>query len=176
MCKAFQRPYVKGFDNVKPKNAILVLGSESRGKVYAVRCITELLKEKKAIVLLNKSDLTPVVTVEMLQKKTSQPIIPISARMEQGVDRLEEKIREMFFQGDISFNDEVYITNVRHKNALEDAYASLTMVENSIAMEMPEDFFSIDLMSAYEALGSITGESVGEDLVNEIFSKFCTGK
>lgn len=138
--------------------------------------ILELLKEKKAIVLLNKSDLTPVVTVEMLQKKTSQPIIPISARMEQGVDRLEEKIREMFFQGDISFNDEVYITNVRHKNALEDAYASLTMVENSIAMEMPEDFFSIDLMSAYEALGSITGESVGEDLVNEIFSKFCTGK
>ena len=136
--------------------------------------ILELLKEKKAIVLLNKSDLTPVVTVEMLQKKTSQPIIPISARMEQGVDRLEEKIREMFFQGDISFNDEVYITNVRHKNALEDAYASLTMVENSIAMEMPEDFFSIDLMSAYEALGSITGESVGEDLVNEIFSKFCT--
>lgn len=138
--------------------------------------ILELLKEKKAIVLLNKSDLTPVVTVEMLQKKTSQPIISISARMEQGVDRLEEKIREMFFQGDISFNDEVYITNVRHKNALEDAYASLTMVENSIAMEMPEDFFSIDLMSAYEALGSITGESVGEDLVNEIFSKFCTGK
>ncbi|MCI6997424.1 MAG: tRNA uridine-5-carboxymethylaminomethyl(34) synthesis GTPase MnmE [Eubacterium sp.] len=138
--------------------------------------ILELLKEKKAIVLLNKSDLTPVITVEMLQKKTSQPIIPISARMEQGVDRLEEKIREMFFQGDISFNDEVYITNVRHKNALEDAYASLTMVENSIAMEMPEDFFSIDLMSAYEALGSISGESVGEDLVNEIFSKFCTGK
>ena len=138
--------------------------------------ILELLKEKKAIVLLNKSDLTPVVTVEMLQKKTSQPIIPISARMEQGVERLEEKLREMFFQGDISFNDEVYITNVRHKNALEDAYASLTMVENSIAMEMPEDFFSIDLMSAYEALGSITGESVGEDLVNEIFSKFCTGK
>ncbi|MGN0251881.1 MAG: tRNA uridine-5-carboxymethylaminomethyl(34) synthesis GTPase MnmE [Oliverpabstia sp.] len=138
--------------------------------------ILELLKEKKAIVLLNKSDLEPVVTVEMLQKKTSQPIIPISARKEQGVDLLEEKIRKMFFQGDISFNDEVYITNVRHKKALEDAYASLTMVENSIAMEMPEDFFSIDLMSAYEALGSITGESVGEDLVNEIFSKFCTGK
>lgn len=138
--------------------------------------ILELLKEKKAIVLLNKSDLEPVVTVEMLQKKTSQPIIPISARKEQGVDLLEEKIRKMFFQGDISFNDEVYITNVRHKKALEDAYASLTMVENSIAMEMPEDFFSIDLMSAYGALGSITGESVGEDLVNEIFSKFCTGK
>ena len=73
-------------------------------------------------------------------------------------------------------NDEVYITNVRHKTALEEAYQSLTMVEKSIAMEMPEDFFSIDLMNAYEALGRIVGESVGEDLVNEIFSKFCTGK
>ena len=69
-----------------------------------------------------------------------------------------------------------YITNVRHKTALEEAYQSLTMVEKSIAMEMPEDFFSIDLMNAYEALGRIVGESVGEDLVNEIFSKFCTGK
>ena len=76
----------------------------------------------------------------------------------------------------MSFNDEVYITNVRHKTALEEAYQSLTMVEKSIAMEMPEDFFSIDLMNAYEALGRIVGESVGEDLVNEIFSKFCTGK
>ena len=65
---------------------------------------------------------------------------------------------------------------IRHKTALEEAYQSLTMVENSIAMEMPEDFFSIDLMNAYEALGRIVGESVGEDLVNEIFSKFCTGK
>lgn len=80
------------------------------------------------------------------------------------------------FAGELSFNDEVYITNVRHKTALEEAYQSLTMVENSIAMEMPEDFFSIDLMNAYEALGRIVGESVGEDLVNEIFSKFCTGK
>lgn len=82
----------------------------------------------------------------------------------------------MFFSGEISFNDEVYITNVRHKNALEQAYQSLNMVENSIEMCMPEDFFSIDLMNAYEELGSIIGESVGEDLVNEIFSKFCTGK
>ena len=82
----------------------------------------------------------------------------------------------MFFQGELSFNDEVYITNIRHKTALEHAYTSLGMVEGSIEMGMPEDFFSIDLMNAYEELGSIVGESVGEDLVNEIFSKFCTGK
>lgn len=138
--------------------------------------IMELLKDKKAIVLLNKSDLEPAVTKEMLEQKTEKPVIPISARNEQGVDLLEQKIKDMFFQGELSFNDEVYITNVRHKKALEDAYQSLTMVENSIAMDMPEDFFSIDLMNCYESLGSIIGESVGEDLVNEIFSKFCTGK
>ena len=82
----------------------------------------------------------------------------------------------MFFEGNLFFNDEIYITNMRHKAALEDAKRSLELVENSIEMQMPEDFFSIDLMNAYEALGSIIGESVGEDLVNEIFSKFCTGK
>lgn len=138
--------------------------------------ILALLENKKAIVLLNKSDLEPAVTREMLEEKTEKPVISISARNDQGVDILEQKIKEMFFQGELSFNDEVYITNARHKKALEDAYQSLTMVENSIAMGMPEDFFSIDLMNGYEALGSIIGESAGEDLVNEIFSKFCTGK
>ena len=138
--------------------------------------ILEILRDKKAIILLNKSDLTPVVTKEMLEARTDMPVLAISARQEQGVEFLEEQIKSMFFAGELSFNDEVYITNVRHKTALEEAYQSLTMVENSIAMEMPEDFFSIDLMNAYEALGRIVGESVGEDLVNEIFSKFCTGK
>ena len=81
-----------------------------------------------------------------------------------------------FFEGNISFNDEIYITNVRHKTALKCAYDSLCKVNESIEMGMPEDFYSIDLMDAYETLGSITGETVGEDLVNEIFSKFCMGK
>ena len=82
----------------------------------------------------------------------------------------------MFFEGNISFNNEIYITNVRHKAALNDAYQSLCKVNESIMMNMPEDFYSIDLMDAYESLGSITGETIGEDLVNEIFSKFCMGK
>ena len=138
--------------------------------------ILKLLEDKKAIVLLNKSDLEPMVTRERLSQKTGKPIISISAKEEKGVEELEKQIKEMFFQGELSFNDEVYITNARHKKALEDAWKSLEMVENSISMGMPEDFFSIDLMNAYEARGSITGEAVGEDLVNEIFSKFCTGK
>ena len=82
----------------------------------------------------------------------------------------------MFFSGKISFNDEVYITNIRHKNALAESSGSLQMVLDSIESGMPEDFFTIDMMNAYEELGTIIGESVGEDLVNEIFSKFCMGK
>ena len=89
---------------------------------------------------------------------------------------MEETLKEMFFHGEISFNDEVYITNIRHKTAIQDAYDSLVKVNMSIENNMPEDFYSIDLLDAYESLGSITGETIGEDLVNEIFSKFCMGK
>ena len=92
------------------------------------------------------------------------------------MDIFEECIREMFLQGEISFENEVYITNVRHKEALADARNSLLMVQKSLSDHMPEDFYSIDLMSAYTSLGNIIGEEVSEDLVNEIFSKFCMGK
>lgn len=138
--------------------------------------IMELLKGRKTILLLNKSDLGTVISKEELTVRIDAPVLNISAREETGLAELEALIKEMFFQGEISFNDEVYITNMRQKRALEEALESLKLVENSIAMGMPEDFFSIDLMNAYERLGSIIGEAVGEDLVNEIFSKFCTGK
>ena len=104
------------------------------------------------------------------------PMIEISAKEEQGLSEFEAVLNEMFLHGEVSFNDEVYITNIRHKAALSDAYESLGKVVESIENQMPEDFFSIDLMDAYESLGSITGETIGEDLVNEIFSKFCMGK
>lgn len=138
--------------------------------------IMELIQDKRAIVLLNKSDLDGKVTEDDIKGKVQAPIITISAKDRTGIDVLEEEIKKMFFAGDISFNDEVYITNIRHKAALEEAGKSLVQVKESIEMQMPEDFYSIDLTSAYESLGSITGESMGEDLVNEIFSKFCTGK
>ena len=138
--------------------------------------IMAMLAGKKAIILYNKTDLQPVIQPELLKEKTGHPVIPISAKEEKGITELEEQIKEMFFGGEISFNDEVYITNARHKAALEEADKSLDLVRNSIEMGMPEDFFSIDLMNAYENLGKILGESVGEDLVNEIFSKFCMGK
>ena len=140
--------------------------------------ILAMLREdkKKAIILLNKTDLKTVVTENDLKDKCSFTIIPISAKEETGIELLEKQMKEMFFQGEISFNDEVYITNARHKESLEGANKSLEMVENSIKNKMPEDFYSIDLMNVYQSLGKITGDTASEDLVNEIFSKFCTGK
>ncbi len=139
--------------------------------------IIEMLRDKNVIVLLNKTDLDPVITEEMFRDKMGEYIIiPISARNETGIEQLEQTIKDMFYQGEITFNDQVYITNVRQKNLLIDSLESLRLVKNSIQTGMPEDFFSIDLMSAYESLGGIIGEQTGEDLVNEIFGKFCMGK
>ena len=135
--------------------------------------IMELLKDRHAIVLLNKSDLSPVTTVEDIRKHLDKKMISISAKEQTGMD---ETIKEMFFSGEVTFNDEVYITNIRHKTSLQEALRSLHLVLQSIADDMPEDFYSIDLMNAYEELGNIIGESVEDDLVNEIFSKFCMGK
>ena len=148
--------------------------------------ILPLIKNKNAVILLNKSDLNTVVTKEMIKEKIRDltggadkneiPVISISAKEEKGIEKLEKKLKNMFLNGIISFNNQICISNVRQKNALTDALESMRKVVESINAGMPEDFYSIDLMDAYEALGSITGESVGEDLINEIFSKFCMGK
>ena len=138
--------------------------------------IMEMIKDRTALVLLNKSDLDTVTTEDTILSHLDKKIIKVSMKESQGVEELEEAIKEMFFHGKLEFNNEVYITNMRHKAAFIDSLSSLDMVLHSIEMEMPEDFYSIDLMNAYEELGSILGESLGEDLVNEIFSKFCTGK
>ena len=141
--------------------------------------IIELIKDKKVIVLLNKSDLQQIVSEEMIKDLWNENevyFIKTSTKENLGMDVLENKVKDMFFKGDISFNDELFITNIRHKEALSDAYNSLKMVVRSLEDNMPEDFYSIDLMSAYASLGFIIGEEVGEDLVNEIFAKFCMGK
>ena len=138
--------------------------------------IIHMIQNKKAVILLNKTDLSTVINKNELIMWINKPMIEISTKEGKGIHELEETLENMFYHGEISFNNEVYITNVRHKAALQDAYVSLGKVKESIENQMPEDFFTIDFMDAYESLGSITGETVGEDLVNEIFSKFCMGK
>lgn len=150
--------------------------------------IISLLDGKKAIILLNKSDLENKITEESLKENLAKrlkhredirilrtsTIDPSSENS--GMEELEETIRNMFFEGELKQNNELVVTNLRHKEALQDALNSLKLVERSIEDGMPEDFYSIDLTNAYASLGKIIGEEVDEDVVNEIFSKFCMGK
>lgn len=160
--------------------------------------IFHMIENKNKIILLNKSDLFTVVTekdirsfIEKIWEQSKSPILGTNAeyqniyenriirtsmKEQDGVALFLKTVKEMFFHGDIIYNDEVYITNMRHKEALQNAYDSLTQVRKSIEDHMPEDFYTIDLMNAYASLGTIIGEEVGDDLVNEIFSKFCMGK
>lgn len=143
--------------------------------------IMDLMSDKKSIILLNKSDLNTVISLEYMEGickdfKEDYVILNTSMTEESGLKELEEAMKEMFVHGKIDMNEEVTITNIRHKEALVESRDSLLLVKQSLLDEMPEDFYSIDLMNTYASLGKIIGEEVGEDLVNEIFSKFCMGK
>lgn len=139
--------------------------------------VLEIITDKKVIVLLNKTDLAQVVSEQEIQQRLpAASIIRTSMKDNTGIDLFEDTIKAMFFGGEIAVNDELYITNQRHKEALAEAHESMEMVLQSLAQKLPEDFYSIDLMSAYASLGRILGEEVGEALVNEIFAKFCMGK
>ena len=123
-----------------------------------------------------KKDMEQVVKPEDLKNLNKFSMVSISAKNETGLDKLEHAIKDMFFNGEISFNEEIYITNVRHKTLLQEALDSLHMVKDGINQGMSEDFLTIDLMTAYEKLGMIIGEEVEDDLADRIFSKFCMGK
>lgn len=138
--------------------------------------IMEQIRDKRVIVLLNKSDLVSLVSIEDIRTRFGHPVIVFSAKDQIGVDELKSVIKDMFFSGRIQFNDEIYITNLRQKNKLSASLDSLRLVLKSILDGLPEDFYSIDLLSAYENLGHIIGEALEDDLADEIFSKFCMGK
>jgi len=144
------------------------------------REIISLIGQKPVIIIINKTDLPTIVSDEQVRAffpdKENLRIARISASEGIGLKQLERQIEELFFSGVIKENQEAVITNMRHKEALENAHKSLLLVRQSLEAHMPEDFYSIDLMGAYTALGFIVGEEVGDDLVQEIFSKFCMGK
>ena len=142
--------------------------------------IIPLLNPFKTVILFNKSDLTPVVTKEMVEEHFKDGIFPqclmIAAGKKEGLEQFSSFIKEKFFAGEISFDEEIMISNMRQKDLLEQTLIHMELVKRSLEDDMPEDFYSIDLMAAYASLGEMIGEEVGEDLVNEIFSKFCMGK
>ena len=166
----------KAKDYAEKSDLILYVVDGTRPMDDADEQIWPILENKKVIILLNKSDLNHIITKEELEEKFHFPVISISAKEETGIEEFENTLKEMFFHGELSFNDEVYITNMRHKEAIQNAYESMKLVKQSIEDGMPEDFFSIDLMNAYQSLGLVIGEEIEDDLANEIFSKFCMGK
>lgn len=154
------------------------------------REIISMIQDKKVIVLLNKSDLSNRVKEEKIFSlfeeesadkvsvwgKEKLTIIRTSAREGIGMKELETAVKGLFFHGELKSSNETVITNMRHKEALQETLDSLKLVKRSLEDDLPEDFYSIDLMSAYASLGRIIGEEVDDDLVEEIFSKFCMGK
>lgn len=142
--------------------------------------ILEKCKDKAGIILLNKSDLKSAITEQELKKYEpliqSKKILQFSAVTGEGLENLEQEIQNMIFKDTIDYNREIYITNLRQKQALLDTQDSLQRVFESIELGMPEDLYSIDLTDAYESLGKIIGETVEEDIIDKIFKDFCMGK
>lgn len=140
------------------------------------REIMEFIRDKNVLVLLNKTDLDGYVKEDELEKLTGKSVIAVSVKEKRGMESLEEAMKKMFLLEQTEYNDEVCITNIRQKEAVRQAYESVRLVKQSVESGMPEDFYTIDLMDAYEELGHVIGESVEDDLIDEIFGKFCTGK
>ena len=166
----------KAFGQAEDADLILYVVDSSVNLDDSDRQIIDLIQDRRGIVLMNKSDLEGILDSSLLCKLTGKRVIPFSAKEGYGLSELKDTIKEMFVHSELSFNDEWCLTNMRHKRAMEEAFKSLKLVKQSIDDGMPEDFFSIDLMNAYEQLGLIIGEAVEDDLVDEIFSRFCMGK
>ncbi len=166
----------KAREQAETADLLLYVADSSRPLDESDEEILHLLEGRKAVILLNKSDLKTVITEEEIRKRTTHPVLSISAKEEEGIRELGACIRDMFFQGEISSRQEIIITNLRQKAALSNTGKSLRMVLKGIEEGMPEDLYAIDLMDAYRSLGMILGEEAGEDLIDEIFGKFCMGK
>ncbi len=166
----------KAIDSIYDADLILFVIDSSRPLDENDEFIINKIIDKKVIILLNKSDLVSQISEEDICNKYQKPVISFSSVSLDGLKTLEKKITDMFFSGQVSSDDTLYITNSRQAACLSNAKTSLSNVLNSIDNLMPEDFFSIDLMDAYNFLGEITGETIDDDLANKIFSEFCMGK
>ena len=161
------------------KNADLVIAIFDSSKELSKEDIEilELIKERPAIILLNKSDLISKIDEnDVILKGIKANIIKISAKNKNGIEDLYEKIAEMFSLDEINLDNEVLITNIRHKNIISKAIENVKKANEAINTDMPIDIITIYIKEIMEDLGEITGEYVTEDIINEIFSKFCLGK
>ena len=137
--------------------------------------ILKLVEEKNAIIVLNKIDLNSEKNIEKINK-TNKPVVKISTKTKEGIDELYNKISEIYKLKEIANDGELIVSNNRHKKLIRNAKANLEMAKQTIVDKMPIDIISGNLKEIIEELGKITGETVTEDVINEIFSKFCLGK
>lgn len=166
----------KAIDNISQADLILYIVDGTAPLNENDYTIIDKIKDKKVITIINKNDKEIIVDKLWITNKIDTKIIELSAKEGTGKEQLHDLLKIMFFNSELNHNDEIYITNLRHKNLLYEAHDSLNRVKESIDMGVGEDFFTIDLMSAYTSLGKIIGEELEDDLVNKIFSEFCMGK
>ncbi len=166
----------KAVDYLEKADFIIYVVDSSEELSEADDQIVQLLQNKMGVILLNKSDLEQKVSEEEVKEKLNWDVIPFSNETKDGLNKLEEYIKTSFLKGDITYNNQIYLTNLRHKEAVEIAKRSLQQVVQTIEDGMPEDFYTIDMMDAYKQLGLINGTTASEDLVNKIFKEFCMGK
>lgn len=141
------------------------------------REIMDLIKDRKTIILLNKTDLANKYDMDYFDDKfPDASIIPTSIISEVGIDQLHESIKNMFYSGEVEISSDVVVTSLRHKNQLDKALENINRVIDDINMKIPIDALEVDLKNCWENLGEITGDTIGEDILDKIFSEFCIGK
>ena len=167
----------KAIGLIKDADLVIALFDSSKGLEEEDYKILELIKNKKSIVLLNKSDLSDlnIKTINYISN-TNKKVIKASMKTKNGIAELYKTISELFNNNELNSDNGIVITNIRHKNLIHNAINNLDEAENSIKNDMPIDVVAICIKEVLESIGSITGDNVSEDIINKIFSKFCLGK
>ena len=162
---------------LKDADLVLLVFNQSEPLMQEDRVLIEATEDQKRIVILNKTDLENKLDLTELEELIDQePIVKTSLVTQQGLDDLEQQIANLFFSGQTGEKDATYISNTRHIALLEEAEASLDQVINGIELDMPVDLVQIDMTHAWDLLGEITGDSVQDELITQLFSQFCLGK
>ena len=165
----------KAIEIAKTSDIVIALFDRSRELNKEDKDILELIKDKNSIIILNKSDLESKIDLEEI-KKCNKKIIEVSIKNNFGMENIYEEISKIMNLNEIGNSEELLITNIRHKNLIKEARENLKEARNTIEMNLPIDIISSNIKEILESLGKITGEEVTEDVINEIFSKFCLGK
>ncbi|MCT7880417.1 MAG: tRNA uridine-5-carboxymethylaminomethyl(34) synthesis GTPase MnmE, partial [Lactobacillus crispatus] len=154
----------------------LLLIDASQALTAEDQALIEATKDKKRIVILNKSDLGQKITTTEMEKLTGSDVISTSILKEQNLDALEELINKLFFAGIENSNDQIMVTNQRQASLLHKAKKELEDVIQAVEDGVPVDIAQIDFTGAWDTLGEITGESAPDELITQLFSQFCLGK